>query len=162
MLNAIKELTGSTDEEEVNKIWEAGKNREVPYPNDLLKTPKGVKDVLGELKQNYSLALVTSRIKESIYGVPQMAELEEFFSVAISAYDTKVHKPHPEPLLLAAEKLQVKPEESVYIGDVENDIKAAKAAGMKMILYSKDKIAGADYTTSSFKDLVGLVEKCNE
>lgn len=158
--DTIKALTRSVNEEEINKIWEASKNREVPYPNYLLKTPEGLEDVLEGISQSYSLAIVTSRIKESIFEAPQMIKLKKYFPIVISAYDTKLHKPNPEPLLLAAEKLGVKPEECVYIGDAETDILAAKAAGMKMILYSKNKIKGADYITSSFLEIIALIEKC--
>ncbi len=39
------------------------------------------------------------------------------------------------------------------------DIKAAKAAGMKVILYSKNKIEGADAETSKFNELPGIIRK---
>ena len=45
---------------------------------------------------------------------------------------TKV-KPDPLPLLHACEKITVKPEHAVYVGDMKSDIIAAKAAGMKSI-----------------------------
>ncbi|PKF51321.1 phosphoglycolate phosphatase [Enterovibrio nigricans] len=41
-----------------------------------------------------------------------------------------VAKPHPEPLIHAAEQLNVRPESCIYVGDIRNDIVAAKAAGM--------------------------------
>jgi phosphoglycolate phosphatase len=40
-------------------------------------------------------------------------------------------KPHPAPLLLAAEKLGVEPQSCVYIGDAARDIEAGRAAGMQ-------------------------------
>jgi len=39
-------------------------------------------------------------------------------------------KPHPLPLLHAAETMGIKPEECVYVGDAERDMQAAQAAGM--------------------------------
>ena len=39
-------------------------------------------------------------------------------------------KPHPLPLLHAAETMGLKPEECVYVGDAERDMQAAQAAGM--------------------------------
>jgi len=107
--------------------------------------------------QNYLLGIVTSRIKESVYESPKLAKLEKYFKVAVSYQDTTNHKPHPEPLLFAAQKLGAKPEECVYIGDVENDIKAARAAGMKVIIYSKNKFDQADACTSSFIKLPELI-----
>lgn len=45
----------------------------------------------------------------------------------------KQRKPSPEPLLKACEIVEVAPAFSVYIGDTETDIIAAKAAGMYSI-----------------------------
>jgi 2-phosphoglycolate phosphatase len=39
-------------------------------------------------------------------------------------------KPHPLPLLHAAEAMGIRPEECVYVGDAERDMQAAQAAGM--------------------------------
>jgi len=42
-------------------------------------------------------------------------------------------KPHPAPLLLAAEKLRLPPADCVYVGDDLRDIQAARAAGMRCV-----------------------------
>lgn len=42
-------------------------------------------------------------------------------------------KPHPAPLLLAADELEVSPGRCVYVGDAPRDIEAGRAAGMKTI-----------------------------
>lgn len=157
MMDAIKTLTKSTSEEEIKKIWEVGRGREVGYGIDLLKTPEGAEDVLKKLNKKYLLGIVTSRIKESVYESPKLAKFEKYFKVAVSYQDTTNHKPHPEPLLLAAKKLEVKPEECIYIGDVENDIKAARAAEMKVIIYSKSNFPQANACTISFIKLPGLI-----
>ncbi|MBV7297660.1 HAD family hydrolase [Enterovibrio paralichthyis] len=45
--------------------------------------------------------------------------------------DTTPHaKPHPAPLLHGASILAIAPEQCLYVGDIENDIVAAKAASM--------------------------------
>ena len=90
--------------------------------------------------------------------MPQLAPLEKYFKVDVSYEDTINHKPDPEPLLLAAQKLGVLPEDCVYVGDVENDVVAAKAAGMKSILYSNDKLYNADANFSSFSKLPELIK----
>ena len=43
-------------------------------------------------------------------------------------------KPHPLPLLYAAERLRVPPMHCVYAGDAERDIQAARAAGMTPVI----------------------------
>jgi len=50
---------------------------------------------------------------------------------AVVSGDTLPHrKPHPLPLLHAAETMGIKPGECVYVGDAERDMQAAQAAGM--------------------------------
>lgn len=157
MRDAIKKLTGLSSEEEIKKIWEAGKSREIDYPLALLKIPENAAATIEALTHQYLLGIVTSRVKESVYKAPKLAELQKYFQVVVSYEDTVRHKPDPEPLLLAAQKLEVKPEETVYIGDVENDAKAAHAAGMKVILYSKDKPGDADAYATSFEKLPNII-----
>lgn len=49
--------------------------------------------------------------------------------------DTTPHaKPHPEPLLAAAERLGVDPARCLYVGDAERDVAAGLAAGMHTIV----------------------------
>jgi len=43
-------------------------------------------------------------------------------------------KPHPLPLLHAAERLDLAPAQCVYVGDAERDIQAGRAAGMRTLV----------------------------
>ncbi len=105
----------------------------------------------------YEVGIVTSRVRESVFEMPELAKLKNQFKVVVAHQDTMNHKPHPEPLLLAAQKLGIAPEECVYIGDTINDIVAAKAAGMKVIHYSKAISNDADAGTFVFSELLEIV-----
>ncbi|MDZ4677415.1 MAG: HAD-IA family hydrolase [Oligoflexia bacterium] len=61
-------------------------------------------------------------------GVP-----EERFVQIYGADTFEVKKPHPKPLLEMMKLAQVKPEETVMIGDSRQDIEAARAAGTHFI-----------------------------
>src|SRR3989338_6819123 len=137
MMEAIKFLSKSTSEAETERIWEIGRSRNVEYDLELLKMPKGAEKTIDKLSKHYLLGIVTSRIRESVFESPDLNKLKDYFKVAVSYQDTQNHKPHPEPLLLASKKIGVNPGECVYIGDVENDIIAARAAGMKAVIFSK-------------------------
>lgn len=43
-------------------------------------------------------------------------------------------KPFPDPLLFAAKQMHVAPESTLYVGDDERDVQAARAAGMPVIV----------------------------
>lgn len=157
MFDVIKTITKSTSEKEIQKIWEMGNRREVRYPLELLSTPLNLEKTLLRLHKTYSLGIVTSRIKNGVFEIPQLAKLQHIFSTVVTYEDTTNHKPHPEPLLLAIHQLGIHPDDAIYIGDLNNDIQAAKAANMKIIMYSKSTFANADACTSSFKDLPALI-----
>ena len=59
--------------------------------------------------------------------------------------DTTPHsKPHPAPLLHAAEALGVAPERCLYVGDSERDVMAGLAAGMQTIVARYGYIAAEE------------------
>jgi HAD superfamily hydrolase (TIGR01509 family) len=76
-------------------------------------------------------------------------------------------KPYPDSLLLACEMTQSLPQECVYIGDAEQDIEAAKSAGMRSIAalygyltrYSSPECWCADHYIDHPKDIWSWVEK---
>lgn len=162
LMDVIKKLTGSESEEEITRVFKLGESRMANYPIELLDMPNGADKTIKILSKDYLLGIVTSRIRSSVYEAPKLAALKKYFLIAVSYEDTENHKPHPDPLLLAAKKLNVEPGECVYIGDVENDIKAARAAGMKSIVYSGEGISGADCATSDFRAIPELIIKLSQ
>lgn len=158
MKDLIRHSSKSVNEEEIEKIWKSGKDRIVPYPSELLNTPSNLEEVVKLLSENYILGIVTSRGRDSIYSLPQLGILEDYFKTEVGYEDTDNHKPHPDPLFLISKKLGISPQDCVYVGDSETDIIAAHAAGMKGIMYSKKNNQQADANMSSFLELPGILE----
>lgn len=89
-----------------------------------------VLETLQELKRRQFLTgLVTSKQRASTMISIDQYHLAEHFDVIVTSDDTQKHKPDPEPLLHAAAKLHVKPEEVVYVGDSVHDVRCALGAG---------------------------------
>lgn len=60
--------------------------------------------------------------------------LRPYCDIVVVSGDVGVHKPDPELFKITADRLNLKPEECVYVGDHPiNDIQGALAAGMKAI-----------------------------
>lgn len=156
--DSIKKIVPSISENDLEKAWLLGKNRVVRYPIELLSLPDGAKETLFALAKKYSLGIVSSRFRNSVFEFPKLAEMKALFKVTVAYEDTANHKPHPEPLLLACSRLEVNPENAVYIGDTETDVKASNAAGMHSVAYSGLFIPGADKCTDSFKELPRIIE----
>ncbi len=93
----------------------------------------GIFSVLNFLKdQNIPIALVSNGLGKG-YGedIVQKFGLDSFFRAYVFREDIKKSKPHPDPLLLALQRLDIEPGNNDviwYIGDRHKDIKAAKHA----------------------------------
>ena len=159
MEDVIRKLIGNKDDDEVHRVWLLGKKRAVRYPYELVSSPENCKDVLIELSKKYVLAIVTSRIKGGVFSLRQLSELESLFKVSVYFEDTVKHKPEPDPLIYACHRLDIEPDEAVYIGDTDTDVKAAKSAGMKVIIFSNTDITGADARTNLFTRIPVLVDR---
>ncbi len=79
------------------------------------------------------LALVTNKPTPFVAPILASLDIAKYFTVVIGGDDVKNKKPHPEPLLLVAEKLGLAPADLLFVGDSRNDIQAAKAAGCSSI-----------------------------
>ena len=62
------------------------------------------------------------------------------FETVVGGDETEKHKPDPEPLLLAAQRLGVSPQDCAYVGDSPFDIRAAKAAPMYSVAVTWGRI----------------------
>lgn len=79
--------------------------------------------------QGYRVACVTN--KAEAFTIPLLKDkgLYDYFEVIVSGDTCAEKKPHPMPLLYAAEQLGVEPENALMVGDSKSDVKAARAAG---------------------------------
>jgi pyrophosphatase PpaX len=110
--------------------------------HDELEPCAGILDALDELcAQGRRLAVVTAKRRTTLaLAFEVLPELRRFFDVTVGAEDTTRHKPNPEPLLLAIERLHASPDDAVYVGDSPFDVQAAKAAGAGAIAVTWGRI----------------------
>lgn len=83
--------------------------------------------------RGHAWGIVTN--KHSRFATPLVSELglDPRCAVLVCGDSTARAKPHPDPLLLAAERLGIAPGSCVYVGDDLRDIQAGRAAGMPTI-----------------------------
>jgi pyrophosphatase PpaX len=77
--------------------------------------------------------VVTSKRSAMTLETLQLVGLVELVDVVVTMEDTARHKPAPDPLLRAFEKLGTTRERCVYVGDAVWDVQAAHAAGTAAI-----------------------------
>ena len=99
--------------------------------HDELACCAGMEDVLVRLKdEGRKLGIVTAKRRQTVELAFARLPIEHLFEAVVGGDETERHKPDPEPLLLALERLDAQPEDAVYVGDAPFDVKAAKAAGL--------------------------------
>lgn len=91
----------------------------------------GIKNMLSGLRRRGAkMAVVTSKSRETAKMAFRVIPIEHYFDIVVTTDDSENHKPHPQPLLLAMQHLDLTPPECIYIGDSPFDIEAGQAAGM--------------------------------
>ena len=100
----------------------AHKTTEIPFARELVKTLREHGVPMGIVTRNCRAACELSL---RITGIN--------IQTLICREDANNHKPHPEPVLLALERLNARPGNSIMIGDHTMDIRSAKSAGTKTI-----------------------------
>ena len=93
----------------------------------------GAADAARWLHASFRLALASSSNRELIDGVLDAGGLTDLFEVTVSSEEVPRGKPAPEVFLEAARRLDVPPERCAAIEDSANGIRAAHAAGMRVI-----------------------------
>ncbi|MCX6741859.1 MAG: HAD family phosphatase [Candidatus Pacearchaeota archaeon] len=135
-----------------------------------LKIFPGFYELIASLNKKYKIALTTSAGRITRDFVESLfPEQKGIFDVEVTGDEVKNTKPHPEPYLLTASRLKLRPEECVVIEDSINGIISAKSAGMKVIAITnsleKEELEkeNPDKIVSSLKeinlDLIQSLEK---
>jgi pyrophosphatase PpaX len=91
----------------------------------------GVPAFLADLRMaGVRTAIVTSKGRGMTGRSLAHVGLAESFDTIVTYEDTERHKPGPEPVLLALERLGVPPARAVFVGDSPHDMHAGRAAGV--------------------------------
>ena len=92
----------------------------------------GMAELIAQLgTRRIAWGIVTN--KATRFTTPLLEELAVAPACVVCGDSTPHLKPHPAPLLLAAERLELAPADCVYVGDDLRDIQAARAAGMRCV-----------------------------
>ena len=91
----------------------------------------GVPELVATLaERSLRWGVVTNKMARFTSLIAQRVALFHGAGAIVSGDTTPYMKPHPAPLLAAAEQLGLTPQECIYVGDDERDILAGRAAGM--------------------------------
>jgi pyrophosphatase PpaX len=96
---------------------------------------EAVARTLRSIKEVSRLAIVTSSKKEIVLDVLRRNNIEKLFDVILAKDDVSKHKPDPEIIYKAISLLNSTKENTVIIGDSQNDLLAGNRAEIDSILF---------------------------
>ena len=95
----------------------------VPYP--------GIPEVLQTFQTTGIRQAVVSSKMHAQYRIDMDRwGLAQYMETAVLAEDTLRHKPHPDPILECLRRMDLTPDDVIYIGDAQSDLDAARNAGV--------------------------------
>jgi beta-phosphoglucomutase len=107
-------------------------------------------------ERKVSLGLVTGTDRSNVSSVISDALLGQFQTV-VTSENVTVGKPHPEPYLMAASALAVRPADCLVVENAPMGIASGKRAGMTVVALqttlARHYLAGADYYFQDVADL---------
>ncbi len=102
----------------------------------------GITELLNKLNA-YKLAVATNKPSNSTNLILDGLNLKNYFKLVVGADHVEHPKPHPDMIYYACTKFQISPQQTLVIGDTDNDILAANSAGAYSCLagwgYSSEK-----------------------
>ena len=101
---------------------------------DRLPWIDGAREAVERTAARQPIGLASSSNREIIDLFLELSGLGELFTVTVSSEEVERGKPSPDVYLEAARRLAARPEECLAVEDSENGIRAAKAAGMKVVV----------------------------
>jgi HAD superfamily hydrolase (TIGR01509 family) len=127
---------------------------------------EGMDKIIPEMGKKYRLGIVTNTHKNFILDKLRECNILIHFDAIIDWFSVSKRKPHPDQLISCMKELESTPEETVYIGDMEDDIMAGKNAGVKTMAVSwgwhsveKLKRCNPDMVAEKPEDIPVLLKK---
>jgi N-acetyl-D-muramate 6-phosphate phosphatase len=104
---------------------------------------EGVAELVAQLVgKGLAWGVVTNKSKRFTEPLTRQMPLFSTAGAIVSGDTTPHSKPHPEPLLEAARRLNLPPQRCIYVGDDERDIIAGLAAGMGTVAATYGYLGG--------------------
>lgn len=140
------------------------------HHDSMIEPIPGVEALLAELKRRgLKIAVVTSKKPPMLHRGLNCLKLSGYIDAVVTVLDTKLGKPHPEPVLLGCEKLGLKPQECICVGDSPYDMQSGRAArtvtaAVKYTAFPLDKVlleGVPDFVIDEPEALLELIDSLN-
>lgn len=97
--------------------------------------PKGMLELLANLKRNYKLGILSGNIKERVDFLNEKYDFRKFFDFEVYSFDVGMNKPNLAFYQKALEKANVDAENCLYVDDHLEYVEPAKKLEMQTMLF---------------------------
>ena len=127
--------------------------------NLVIPAVEGAVDAVREIRESgFRVGVLSGKIAFFIKKHLKEAGFNiDWFEVMVSFETTKKHKPDPEPLLFVINQLDVKPEETVYVGDAISDYECARDAKVEYFAVLTGALRREDLEELRVKNIINSV-----
>lgn len=127
-------LTGITDPEQLAVLRKEYSIETDTYMNiNTFLFPETISTLTQLKSQGARIGIISTKHRYRILGFLKDYLPEDFFDIVVGGEDVQHPKPNPEGLLLAITRLNILPEQTLYIGDSTVDAETAQAAGIAFV-----------------------------
>lgn len=140
------------DDAEVAALVDRYRAFQAEHLESLTAVYPGVVELLAWARhERHATAIVTSKGRGMTTRSLEHVGLADAFDTIVTYEDTERHKPGPEPVLLALDRVGVVPDRAVFLGDSPHDMHAGRAAGVRTAAalwgpFSREELAPAQPT----------------
>lgn len=120
-------MLGAPDPDAAQDLW----NRHLKELFGAVRIFDGVRQTLEALrKRGVRMGIITSKNREEYETDFTPFGLNGYFDISLTADDTRLHKPNPDPLNRYRELTGAAAKETLYVGDSVYDMRCAASAGV--------------------------------
>lgn len=154
------------DDEDVAALVADYRGYQREHHDRLTRCYDGVLDAVRALRQlGHPTAVVTSKSDDVAQRTLAWVGLAPLMDLVVSVGSTTRHKPDPEPVLFALDRLGYAPAEAIFVGDSPHDVRAGNAAGVATVAalwgpFAREVLEGVGptYVIARIADLLPVVE----
>ncbi|HXT18893.1 MAG TPA: HAD-IA family hydrolase [Gemmatimonadaceae bacterium] len=122
------------DEADRDALIAAYREYQLEHHDRLISCYEHVVETVHELRAHgHELAVVTSKSEWLAYRALALVGLASCMETVVGLDASTRHKPDPEPVWIALQRLNCPPEQALFVGDSVHDVMAGNAAGVATV-----------------------------